>query len=426
MCKVYGMYVIESDCYEKCVQAFRAHQEAGMNFCMSKKVIFSSFAGFLLFFTHLLPAQEKELDLIIKVISSSSSEQVQRNMLQGILDGLQGINKLPAPEGWADLNAKLSKSKNEDIKKLQAQLNQKFGDQEAINKALADLRNSKTPLSERRSALASLLSQKIDALLPELETLLTGPLRNDAIRAYGAFKNKDIPAKLLKHYPDFDENSKRTVVETLASRKEFAQALLAAVKNGTVRKNEVPAYVARNLKNLLGKSFSEVYGEMQQLSEDKTKLIATYKSKLNSPAFAKADPAKGRAVFERTCAACHKMFDSGGIIGPDLTGSNRADQDYILLNIIDPSFDMPEAYRMVTVTKKDGQILTGNIVEEDEQKVVVSMVGAKSAVSKADIKSRVVSKVSMMPEGLLNTLNDKEFLDLIKYLQTEKQVELPK
>ena len=47
-------------------------------------------------------------------------------------------------------------------------------------------------------------------------------------------------------------------------------------------------------------------------------------------------------------------------------------------------------------------------------------------VAKADIKSRVVSKVSMMPEGLLNTLNDKEYLDLIKYLQTEKQVELPK
>jgi hypothetical protein len=54
------------------------------------------------------------------------------------------------------------------------------------------------------------------------------------------------------------------------------------------------------------------------------------------------------------------------------------------------------------------------------------MVGSKTVISKADIKKRQVSKVSMMPEGLLNTLNDKDYLNLIKYLQTEKQVELPK
>ena len=116
------------------------------------------------------------------------------------------------------------------------------------------------------------------------------------------------------------------------------------------------------------------------------------------------------------------MYGEGGVIGPDLTGSNRADKDYILLNIIDPSFDMPEAYRMVTIQKKDGQILTGNVVEEDQQKVVLSMVGTKLTVLKVDIKKRSVSPVSMMPEGLLDNLSDTEFYNLIKYLQTEKQV----
>ncbi len=139
-----------------------------------------------------------------------------------------------------------------------------------------------------------------------------------------------------------------------------------------------------------------------------------------------ADASRGRVVYQRTCGACHIMYDEGGKIGPELTGSNRADIDYILLNIIDPNFDVPEGYRMVTITSRDGRVYAGNVTEEDNTKVVLTMVGQTSVISKADIKTRLVSKISLMPEGLLLTLNDKEFLDLIKYLRTEKQVEIPK
>jgi hypothetical protein len=57
--------------------------------------------------------------------------------------------------------------------------------------------------------------------------------------------------------------------------------------------------------------------------------------------------------------------------------------------------------------------------------VVLRMVGQINVIAKADVKTRVISKVSLMPEGLLSTLKDQEFLDLIQYLRTEKQVPLP-
>ena len=79
---------------------------------------------------------------------------------------------------------------------------------------------------------------------------------------------------------------------------------------------------------------------------------------------------------------------------------------------------------MVTIHKKDGQMLTGNIIDENQQKLTMNMVGTKITMMKSDIKSRFTSPVSMMPEGLLDTLSDKEFLNLIKYLQSEKQVEV--
>ena len=120
------------------------------------------------------------------------------------------------------------------------------------------------------------------------------------------------------------------------------------------------------------------------------------------------------------------MYGEGGKIGPELTGSNRADAEYLLLNVIDPNYDVPEGYRLVTITSKSGQVFAGNVSEEDDSKIVLAMVGQKSVIAKADVKSRTTAKISLMPEGLLLTLKDNEFLDLIQYLRTEKQVPLPK
>ena len=70
---------------------------------------------------------------------------------------------------------------------------------------------------------------------------------------------------------------------------------------------------------------------------------------------------------------------------------------------------------------------TENIMKEIRlDKVVLNMVGQQSVIAKSDVKTRLTSKISMMPEGLLLPLKDEEILDLIKYLRTEKQVPLPK
>lgn len=384
---------------------------------------------FVCFVSPNLMSREKpqsRLALIVKTLAEVDNPAVQINILKGVLAGLKGVNTLSAPENWSTVSNKLLSSSNSVVRSLVTQLSQKFGDRQAIETALKNLQSSLVGVNLRRQALLSLVSQNNKELLPILKGLLSGPLKLDAIRAYGTFNDDEISSILLKKYPTFDPSARRTVIETLSTRKLYALALMRALKKGIVKKDEVPAYVARNLQNMLGKRFTDVYGEVNKVSKDKAKLISQYKARLAAPDFAKASASHGRAVFERTCAACHKMFEDGGDIGPDITGSNRVDRDYILLNIIDPNFDVPEAYRLVTITKKDGQSLSGTILEEDKQKIVLKMVGVKMVISKGDIAKRQVSKVSMMPEGLLNTMTESDFLNLIKYLQTEKQVELPK
>ena len=228
---------------------------------------------------------------------------------------------------------------------------------------------------------------------------------------------------LLNRYEAFDASDRRVVIETLATRIEYAEELLGALRSGAIAKSEIPSYAARTLESMLGSEFSDVYGDIAVLSGDKSALFEKYRNLLTPETMAVADPIQGKAVYDRTCAACHIMYGSGGEIGPDLTGSNRANLDYILLNILDPSDDIPDSYKMVTVTTHDGQTLVGAISEEDGRRVVLNAVGQKQIVAKQDIKSRIVSDISMMPEGLLMTLKDNEVVNLIQYLRTEEPLE---
>jgi putative heme-binding domain-containing protein len=123
---------------------------------------------------------------------------------------------------------------------------------------------------------------------------------------------------------------------------------------------------------------------------------------------------------------CHMLYGAGGIVGPDLTGSNRANLDYILAQIINPSEVMQESYQLVIVTTRDGRTLSGTVAAEDNQQLTLRLVGQDSVVTKSEILSREKSPISMMPEGLLKTLKDHEVRDLIAYLRTTAQVPLQK
>ncbi len=373
-----------------------------------------------------LKGQDNPLDPLVAALQTVDDPKIQASFLRGMLSGLAGQRDVPPPNGWSTLKARLGRQDDSEVRKLVSQLSQVFGDESASQAALATLRDPTVGLEDRRSALKSLVAQRHADVPAVLESLLGQPLRLDAIRAYAAYDHPAAPAILLGQYSRFDPDARRAVVETLASRKSYARSLLKAMDREDIKKNEVPAYVARSLKTLLGKDFEKVYGEVREVSADKGKLIAQYKKKILSPAMGKADASRGRAVYQRTCAACHIMYGEGGKIGPELTGSNRADTDYILLNILDPSYDVPEGYRMVTITGKDGRVFAGNVSEEDDDRVVLTMVGQTSVIAKSDIESRMTLGISLMPEGLLLTLKDSEFLDLIQYLRTEKQVEPPK
>ena len=138
------------------------------------------------------------------------------------------------------------------------------------------------------------------------------------------------------------------------------------------------------------------------------------------------DRSRGRVVFEQVCQQCHKLFGEGGEVGPEITGSQRNNLDYVLNNIVDPNSTVGKDFQAWNVFTIDGQTHNGLITRETPQSIVLHTATKIVSIPTAEIEERQKTALSMMPEGLLPLLQDSQVLDLVKYLQTTKQVDLPK
>src|SRR5262249_13599173 len=134
-----------------------------------------------------------------------------------------------------------------------------------------------------------------------------------------------------------------------ASRPGYALALLDAVEKGQVPRRDVSAFTVRQLlglnNNQVGERITAVWGAVRPASKERAALMKKYKDMLTPDDLKAADRPHGRALFGRTCAACHRLFDDGGDVGPELTGAQRNSLDYLLENILDPSAVVAKEYQ---------------------------------------------------------------------------------
>jgi putative heme-binding domain-containing protein len=157
-------------------------------------------------------------------------------------------------------------------------------------------------------------------------------------------------------------------------------------------------------------------------SANKQAEIARYKGFLTAETIKNRDVSHGRALFAQVCASCHTLFGSGGNIGPELTGANRADIDYLLQNVLDPNALIGKDYQSTTVETNDGRVLVGMVRGDDANTITLKTLGDAVIIPRGDIKSIAVSEVSMMPEGLLAALQQDDVRDLFAYLGSPRQV----
>jgi len=131
--------------------------------------------------------------------------------------------------------------------------------------------------------------------------------------------------------------------------------------------------------------------------------------------------ANGHKMFSAgLCVACHRYGKEGGGIGPDLTNlAKRSDYKSILESTLQPNLVVSDQFEQHELTMKDGSLVLGRIVVDDKDEYGLVQSGLEplklKKVKKSEVASKKGSKISMMPGGLINSMNADELKDLVAY-----------
>jgi putative heme-binding domain-containing protein len=361
------------------------------------------------------------LPALVRALRETRDPQIQLDILRGLRDATAGRPRLPMPEGWDAAERQLMRSDLPEIRSLARSLGLTFGSQTALEALRAAVRDTRLDAAQRLDALRSLVSVRDPNLPSTLRELLSDPaMRGAAIRALAVYGDPDTPDALLAIYSNLSGSERRDALNTLSARAPSAQKLLAAVEAGAIPARDVTADLVRQLRTLKDDGVNEllrrVYGAVRDVAADAQAEIERYKRIYRAGGSTPGDAIRGRAVYARVCQQCHTLFDVGGKVGPDLTGSNRGDLDYILQNIIDPNAVIPNEYVATTIDLADGRVLTGIVQRQDDNSITIATANETVTVPRREVEDMNRSELSMMPEGLLAPLTDQEFRDLIYYL----------
>ena len=367
--------------------------------------------------------------MLVGVLIGSDDPGFQLDILKGIAAALQGQRNLKPPKGWEAVAPRLAKSSDAEVRQLSQSLSLIFGSKVAMAALRKILVDRKAELADRQKAMAALVAARDAKLQVVLLELLHEPaLRREALRGLGAFEDAKTPPAILKIFAKLDTAGKRDALTTLASRVSFAKALMRAIEKSVVKANELPADIVRQLRahgqKGINAKLDKLWGVIRSTPEVKLREIAKYKKLLEAKSSRPVNLSKGRALFQRTCAQCHKLYGEGGEIGPDITGSNRNNLDYLLTNMLDPNAEIPNDYRTTILRTKDNRVLVGVVRRSEGQSVTLATPDEVVTIAKSDVASIEQQDFSMMPEGLLLVFKKGELRDLIDYLRGSRQVPL--
>jgi len=156
------------------------------------------------------------------------------------------------------------------------------------------------------------------------------------------------------------------------------------------------------------------WGRMGQSSAERQSDIERIRSIVTK---GKGSPDKGRAIFTTSCGACHVLHNEGGKIGPELTGYERDNLDFLIPAIVDPNLGIREEFTSFVLATTDGQTLTGYLAENQPQSVtMVDLAQNRVVIAREKIKTLTASPTSLMPEGLLAPYSDEQLRDLFAWL----------
>jgi putative membrane-bound dehydrogenase-like protein len=278
-----------------------------------------------------------------------------------------------------------------------------------------------TPEDERILALGLLGQEKAqrdaettllrDLLAPQNPTAVQAA----AMTAAGKFPGDVGAGLLIERWKQLTPPLQTQALDVLLSREPWQALLLDRVAKGEIPAGNIDA--ARRQRLLASKSEAIRTRAAQlfaQAGADRQKVLAAYQDVTTSAGDAK----RGKAVFVKSCAACHRLGDVGNAVGPDLASLSTKTPAYLLIEILDPNRNVDSRYVGYLAVTRAGRSFTGVLTAETATSITLrGQDGKEQAILRADLDELISTGRSLMPEGLERDLSRQDLADVIAFIR---------
>jgi putative membrane-bound dehydrogenase-like protein len=277
---------------------------------------------------------------------------------------------------------------------------------------------------DRASAAAILAYTDFDTASPVLGKLLDArqppEVQLQAVRAIERLGDPRGGALLIakENWSRYTPQIREAVIATLTAKPALIEVLFGGIKAGVIappeisstRRTQLMKHADPNVKKNAEAIFKELEGG------DRMQVYRNYREILSL----KTDIARGREAFTKACSTCHTHNGVGGKVGPDLTGVRNQPADALLLHILVPNYEVAPAYQTLSVVTQDGRTISGWLAGETESSVTLrTAFGTEETVLRKNITSLTASGLSLMPDGLEQTMTKEDLSSIIAFLKSE-------
>ncbi len=379
-----------------------------------------------------LAAEESEQSFaacaqLLKLAPTSSDVDL---VLSGMNQAFAGRSLKNVPSPLAKPLASLVKQRGteSDIIKLAVRM----GSREALQAALTMIKeNNATTKSKQdldnRVALIETAGQSgsnecIPVFLNLLKQQKSKTIQSAILSALPRFDQPEIANEVLSIYANLQPTLQPAAIDLLASRADWSVALLKSVDKKTMAPTAITVDQLRQIllhqdkqaTSLITKHWGKI---TPATAKEKRQRIAAL---LKLLAKNSGDASRGKPLFEKHCATCHKLHGKGNQIGPDLTGADRKNLNVLMANIVDPSAMVRQQYISHIVVTAKGRVLTGLLADSNAK--TITLLDAKNnriILERDDIELLKEAPTSLMPEKILKDFSEQQIQDLVKYIQNK-------
>jgi putative membrane-bound dehydrogenase-like protein len=356
----------------------------------------------------------EEARLLLKEVLTSDGEAEWRiATLLGLAEGASGRGS----EFGSSANGILSAIQGKDASRAEAASLESF-----IGNVIAIAGNPAENTRLRSLAVALLAYSNFDRSHAVLQKMIAPHTPPDLLlEAIASLSRLDDPrgATILLNkeaWSGYTPRVKSAVIAAVVSKPAYIKELFAAIERGSITAAELSSAdrvrLMADKSPGIGDKAKALFQELE--GGDRMKVYQEYKGALS----ASVDASMGRAVFQKACAACHTYKNEGGKVGPDLTGVKNQPADALLLHILVPNYEVLPAYQAVSVQTSDGRSFSGWLVSETENSLTLrTPFGTDESILRRNISSLSNSGLSLMPDGLEQSISKDEMSKLIAYLK---------